>query len=322
MTKLVIQIPCYNEEKTLPVTLSSIPRVIPGIDQLELLVIDDGSSDRTVDVARAHSVDHVIRLPRNMGLASAFRAGLQAALDAGADIILNLDADNQYYAGDIPKLVEPILAGKAAIVVGARQIADIEHFSPVKKRLQKLGSWVVRCLSHTDIADAPCGFRAFSREAAMRLNVFSQYTYTLETIIQAGHERIPVISVPVGTNGNLRPSRLMRSTSQYIHRSLITILRAFITYSPLRFFATLGILFLFPGLLISLRFMYFYFTGRGEGHVQSLILSVLLMGAGFFLAVMAFVVDLIAVNRHLLENVHWRIQKMDELLRSEKRNNR
>jgi glycosyltransferase involved in cell wall biosynthesis len=319
LTKLIIQIPCYNEEATLGVTLDCLPRVVPGIDRVELLVIDDGSVDRTAEVALARSVHHLVRLPRHMGLAKAFRAGLEAALDAGADIIVNLDADNQYCAADIPKLVAPILAGKASIVIGARPIGEIEHFSPMKKMLEKLGSWLVRRVSCTDIADAPSGFRAINRNAAMRLNVFSDYTYTLETVIQAGQKRMAVISVPVGTNGQLRPSRLMKSTFQYVSLSLITILRTFMTYRPLRFFVTGGVLFLIPGFLIGFRFLYLFFFVTGEGHIQSLLLSVLLVGAGFFMLVMAFVVDLIAVNRHLLEDVDWRIQRVEARLRTEEK---
>ena len=241
MTKLIIQIPCYNEEETLGVTLDDLPRRVPGIQRVEWLVIDDGSADRTAEVARRHGVHHVVRLPVNQGLARAFMAGIRHSLAAGADIIVNTDADNQYCAADIPKLIQPILEGRASIVIGARAIAQIDHFSRRKKLLQRLGSWVVRVASGTDVPDAPSGFRAFSREAALLLNVFNTHTYTLETIIQAGRRGIPIVSVPIRTNPDLRPSRLIRSLPSYVLRSAVTILRSFATYKPLRFFASIGI---------------------------------------------------------------------------------
>lgn len=312
MTKLIVQIPCFNEEAILGVTLSALPRQVPGVDVVEWLVIDDGSTDKTVEVAKAHGVDHIVRLPQNQGLAKAFAAGLEASLKAGADIIVNTDADNQYCAEDIPKLVAPILAGKAEIVVGARPIGEIKHFSPVKKFLQKLGSWAVRLASKTDIPDAPSGFRAMSRDAAMRLQVFNEYTYTLETIIQAGQKSMAITSVPIRTNADLRPSRLVKSIPCYIQRQVLTILRIFMTYKPFRFFAVPGAILLSLGILISLRFLYFFFTARGAGHVQSLILSALLMGGGFFLVVVGLLADLIAVNRQLLERLDWRVQKIEE----------
>jgi glycosyltransferase involved in cell wall biosynthesis len=236
MTKLIIQIPCFNEEKALPVTLKELPRELPGISKIEWLIIDDGSTDRTVEVAKELGVDHVVRLINHQGLAKGFMAGLQACIDNGADIIVNTDADNQYYAGDIPKLIQPILDGKAEIVVGARPISEIKHFSPLKKLFQKWGSWMVRKVSHTDVEDAPSGFRAISREAAMHLHVFSEYTYTLETIIQAGQKGMAIISVPVRTNDFLRKSRLIHSIPAYLARSSNTILRIFMTYQPLEFF--------------------------------------------------------------------------------------
>ena len=314
MTKLIIQIPCYNEEAALGITLSSLPREIPGIDVIEWLIIDDGSTDRTVEVARSHGVDHVIHLPRNQGLARAFMSGLEACLKAGADIIVNTDADNQYSADDIPRLVEPILSGKAEIVVGARPIAEIKHFSPIKKILQKLGSWAVRFASKTDIPDAPSGFRAMTREAAMRLNVFNKYTYTLETIIQAGQKDMAITSVPVRTNEELRPSRLVKSIHSYVRRSVLTIIRITMTYKPFEFFAVPGMIAFALGLLLFLRFFYFYFTGDGAGHVQSVILAALLLGTGFFLSVVGLLADLISVNRKLLEKLDWRIQQMEESL--------
>ncbi|MFW6206837.1 MAG: glycosyltransferase family 2 protein [Gemmatimonadota bacterium] len=289
--KLVIQIPCYNEEGTLPVTLSKLPRHVEGVDEVEWLVVDDGSDDRTAEVAREHGVDHVVTLTRNQGLARAFVRGLEASLDAGADVVVNTDADNQYDADDIPKLVRPVLEGEADIVVGERPIDEMDHFSWLKKRLQRLGSWVVRLVSGTDVADAPSGFRAMSRTAARRLKVFNEYTYTLETIIQAGHKGMAVASVPIRTNERTRPSRLIGSVASYLRRQVLTILRIFVTYRPFFFFALLGLVTFGAGFLISLRFLYFFVTGDGSGHVQSLILSALLMGSGFFLGLVGLLAD-------------------------------
>jgi glycosyltransferase involved in cell wall biosynthesis len=322
MRKLIIQIPCYNEETALGVTLSALPREIPGVDVVEWLIIDDGSTDKTVEVARANGVDHIVRLPRHQGLARAFIAGLDASLGAGADLIVNADADNQYCADDIPRLIAPILAGEAEIVVGARPISEIEHFSPVKKLLQKLGSWVVRRASNTDIADAPSGFRAMSRDAAMRLHVFNEYTYTLETIIQAGQKGMVIASVPIRTNEDLRPSRLVKSIPDYIRHQVLTLLRIFMTYRPFRFFAVPGIALLSLGLLIGLRFIYFYATSRGAGHIQSLILAALLMGMGTFLAIVGLLADLISVNRQLLEQVDWRVQRIEGRLKDDRESER
>jgi len=312
--KLIIQIPCYNERETLGITLSGLPRELPGVGPVEWLVIDDGSTDGTAEAAASLGVDHIVRLPRNRGLARAFAAGLDASLRAGADVIVNLDADNQYRAEDIPRLIEPILAGRAEMVVGARPIEEIEHFSLPKKLLQRLGSWVVRLASRTDLPDAPSGFRAMSRDAAMRLNVFNEYTYTLETVIQAGQKGMAVASVPVGVNRELRPSRLVRSVPDYVRRSAGIIVRIFMTYRPLRFFAVPGTLALGLGLLIGVRFLYYYFTGHGSGHVQSVVLAALLMGAGFFLVITGLIADLISVNRRLLENLLWRVRRMEDRL--------
>ena len=308
MVKLIIQIPCYNEEKTLGVALDALPRRVPGVDVVEWLVVDDGSRDRTVEVARAHGVDHVVRLRRNRGLAWAFKAGLDAAIRRGADIIVNTDADNQYNAEDIPLLIAPILRGEAEIVVGARPIADIAHWSPLKKLLQRAGSWVVRVASHTDILDAPSGFRAMTRDAALRLNVFNDYTYTLETIIQAGRKNMAITSVPVRTNPDLRPSRLIHSIPLYIQRSLFTIVRIFMTYRPFRFFAIPGLAVFVLGLIPAVRFFYYYYLGSGNGHIQSLLFSVLFLGSGAFLMVIGLIADLIGVNRHMLEEVRWRLR--------------
>lgn len=299
--KLIIQIPCFNEELSLPITLSELPKTVAGFDIVEWLVIDDGSTDNTVEVAGDHGVHHVVRHVQNQGLAKAFMSGLDACLSLRADVIVNTDADNQYRGSDIERLVAPILAHQAEIVIGARPIDDTAHFSFVKKMLQRLGSWVVRVVSGTDIEDAPSGFRAFSASAAQKLMVFNEYTYTLETIIQAGQKNIPICSVPIGTNADLRPSRLVRSMPSYILRSFTTIIRIFVVYRPFRFFMTLGsILFLF-GVLIGVRFLWFYFADQSAGHVQSLILASVFLGMGFQTMLIAFVADLLAANRRLLE---------------------
>ncbi len=309
--KLIIQIPCYNEETTLAITLTDLPRHVPGIDSVEWLVIDDGSRDRTVEVAREFGVDHIISFGRNRGLAKGFMAGLEACLKAGADIIVNTDADNQYCAADIPKLVEPILAGHAQIVIGARPIQQIKHFSPTKKLLQQLGSWAVRVASRTSVADAPSGFRAISREAALELNVFNEYTYTLETIIQAGQKGMAVISVPIRTNGYLRPSRLVKSIFSYVQRSLITMLRIFITYKPFQFFMWLGSAPFFVGFLLGVRWLALYFSGTPRSHVPSLILSAILILIGSQLWVVGLLADLLAVNRKLLEEAQLRLRRAE-----------
>jgi len=318
MIKLIIQIPCFNEETTLAVTLSDLPTAVPGVDKLETLIIDDGSTDRTVEAARESGVNHIVLLPRHQGLAKAFMAGLEASLKAGADIIVNTDADNQYCADDIPKLVAPILKGSAEIVIGARPIGETDHFSPTKRWLQKLGSSVVRLASRTNIPDAPSGFRAISRNAAMQLHVFNEYTYTLETIIQAGQKSMAITSVPVRTNPYSRPSRLFKNIPAYLYRQVSTIARIFMTYRPFRFFAVPGALLFSGGFAIGLRFLYFYFTDGGEGKVQSLILGALMMGSGFFLVITGLLADLIAVNRNLLERVDWKVQQIEDDLRNNK----
>jgi glycosyltransferase involved in cell wall biosynthesis len=299
--KLIIQIPCFNEESSLPITLSELPKSVPGFDIVEWLVIDDGSTDNTVQIAGDHGVHHVVRHVQNQGLAKAFMSGLDACLSLGADVIVNTDADNQYRASDIELLVAPILSQQAEIVIGARPIDDTAHFSFVKKTLQRLGSWVVRVVSGTDIEDAPSGFRAFSASAAQKLMVFNEYTYTLETIIQAGQKNIPICSVPIGTNADLRPSRLVRSMPAYIVRSFMTIIRIFVVYRPFRFFMTLGTVLFLCGVLIGIRFLWFYFADQGAGHIQSLILASVFLGMGFQTILIAFVADLLAANRRLLE---------------------
>lgn len=314
MKKLVIQIPCFNEAETLATTLQALPKSVPGIDEIEVLVIDDGSTDDTLAVARKHGVRHFVSFPQNRGLARGFIAGLDKALAMGADVIVNTDADNQYNANDIATLVAPVLAGQADIVIGARPITSIAHFSPLKKLLQRLGSWVVRRASKTDVQDAPSGFRAISRDAAAQLNVFSDYTYTLETIIQAGQKGLAISSVPIRVNGETRPSRLMKSIGSYVRRSVLTILRIFITYRPLRFFASVGLLTFGAGFLLGARFLYYFIADSGEGHIQSLILASLLMSTGFIVTVTGILADLIAVNRKLLEQVSWRLHKIEDKL--------
>lgn len=301
--KLIIQIPCYNEATTLGIALAALPRTVPGFDSVEWLIIDDGSTDDTVRVAREHGVDHVVRHTRNQGLARGFMTGLDACLRLGADVIINTDADNQYNADDIPALTAPILAGEADIVIGARPIEAIEHFSPIKKFLQRLGSRVVRIASGTDIPDAPSGFRAMSRSAAHQLVVFNDYTYTLETIIQAGQKNMAITSVPVRINEDLRPSRLVKSIPSYIKRSIVTIIRIFVIYRPFRFFGTIGIVLFGAGLLIGLRFLWKWLGGEGEGHIQSLILAGALLVMGFQTILVAFLADLLAANRKLLEDI-------------------
>jgi glycosyltransferase involved in cell wall biosynthesis len=301
--KLIIQIPCLNEAETLAIALAALPRQVAGFDVVEWLIIDDGSTDDTVAVARACGVDHVVSHTRNQGLARAFMTGLDACIKLGADVIVNTDADNQYNADDIPALTAAVVAGKADIVVGARPIAAIAHFSPVKKALQRLGSWVVRVASKTDIPDAPSGFRAISSAAARQLVVFNNYTYTLETIIQAGQKNMAITSVPIRVNGDLRPSRLVKSIPSYIRRSIITIIRIFVVYRPFRFFGWIGALLFGAGLLIGLRFLWKYWLGDGGGHVQSLILAAALLVMGFQTFLVAFLADLLAANRKLLEDV-------------------
>ncbi len=305
--KLIIQIPCFNEAETLAITLSSLPRTVAGFETVEWLVIDDGSRDRTADVARDNGVHHVVRHSRNQGLARAFMTGLDACLRLEADVIVNTDADNQYNADDIPLLTAPILQQSADIVVGARPIATIEHFSPLKKLLQKIGSWVVRFASKTDIPDAPSGFRAMSRTAAQRMVVFNDYTYTLETIIQAGQKNMAITSVPIRVNKDLRPSRLVKSIPSYVAQSIITVIRISIIYRPFRFFGTISGVLLAAGLLLCLRFLWKYFVGEGAGHVQSLILAALLLGLGFQTLLIAVVADLLAANRKLLEEVRFKV---------------
>jgi len=310
--KLMIQIPCLNEQDQLPVTLGDLPREVEGFDQVEWLVIDDGSTDRTVEVARSGGVDHVVRLPNNKGLAYGFQAGLDACLKLGADVIVNTDADNQYSAADIPTLVAPILAGRAEIVVGDREVMTIEHFSALKKRLQRLGSWVIRQASDTDIPDATSGFRAYSRDAALQLNVVSTYTYTLESLIQAGKARSAITAVPVGTNEALRESRLFPSMGSYLRRNGVAIVRIYTGYEPLRVFSTMAVVLFALGVMAWMPFLWDWLAnGESEGHLQSVIL-----GAVFFLAavqvfVLGFLADTIATHRAVSQRILERVARLE-----------
>lgn len=309
--KLVIQIPCYNEENSLPITLNALPKSIEGIDEIEVLIVNDGSTDRTVEVARACGVKNFVNMPHNCGLAKAFVAGLNGALALGADIIVNTDADNQYCADDIEKLVKPILHSKADIVIGSRPVSQIEHFSPLKKLLQKLGSLVMRIISSTDVQDAPSGFRAFSRNAAIQLNVFDNYTYTLETIIQARAKGLELVCVPIRVNADLRKSKLVKNIFDYVRRSMFTMARMFIIYRPFRFFAILAGIFLIIGFLLGLRFLWFYLFESGAGHIQSLILSAILIITGVQIAVIAVLSELLSINRKILEDIQRRLKLQD-----------
>jgi glycosyltransferase involved in cell wall biosynthesis len=311
MTKLIVQIPCLNEAHTLPSTLQDIPRAIPGIDVVEILVIDDGSTDGTSDVARQNGVHHVVRFPRRRGLAAAFAAGLDACLNLGADYIVKTDGDNQYSGRDIPTLLEPLLAGRADVVIGDRQIPDHHSMSPTKKRLQRLGSWVVRQVSNTQVPDTTSGFRAYTRSAALQISIVSEFSYTLETIIQAGKKRMAIAHVPITTNPRTRESRLFGSTWTYIKASTATIVRIYAMYEPLKVFGVIGLLVFSGGLAGALRFLFFWFTGEGWGHVQSLILSAVLMIVGFQIALIGLVADVISGNRKLIEDVLFRIRRME-----------
>jgi glycosyltransferase involved in cell wall biosynthesis len=309
--KLIVQIPCFNEEETLARTVADIPRRIDGVDSVEVLIIDDGSTDRTADVARAAGVDHYVRHPRNRGLARTFRTGIDACLSLGADIIVNTDGDNQYAGADIPQLIRPILDRQADIVVGDRQTARLDHFSPLKKRLQAMGSWVVRQLSATTVPDAVSGFRAISRDAAFQLNILSNFSYTIEMLISAGRRGMAIASVPVRTNRTDRPSRLFRSIPRFMARSGTTILRMFAMYKPLRIFLLMGLALSIAGAIPVLRFLYFWAIGDGAGHVQSLILGGVLLVIGFMTLLIGLVADLISFNRQLLEMVLEKMRRLE-----------
>jgi glycosyltransferase involved in cell wall biosynthesis len=308
--KLIVQIPCLNEEATLPETLRAVPRSIPGIDVVEVLVIDDGSTDRTSEVARANGADHIVRFTRRKGLAAGFMAGLDASLRLGADVIVNTDADHQYPGHEIPRLVAPILAGQADMVIGDRGVDDVAHFSWTKRRLQGAGSWVVRKVSGTGVADATSGFRALTREAALRINIVSEFTYTLESIIQAGKKKMAVAHLPISTRAT-RPSRLFTSTWDYVKRSAATILRIYAMYEPFKVFVLTGGLLLTGGLVLGARYAYFWWLGDIRGHLQSAILSVLLLILGFQTLQWGVMADLVANNRKLIEDLLYRVRKME-----------
>lgn len=309
--KLIIQIPCYNEAETLEIALNDLPKVLEGVDTIEYLIINDGSKDETVEVARKWGVHHIVNFKQNKGLAKGFMAGLDGCLRNGADIIVNTDADNQYCGADIENLIRPILEEKADIVIGARPIDETEHFSFIKKKLQHFGSWVVRRASNTNIPDAPSGFRAFSRDAAMRINVINDYTYTLETIVQAGREKITITSVPIRTNPELRESRLFKSILGYVKKSVLTILRAYMMYKPLKCFSYLAVPPILVGLTIGIRFLIYYFEGVGSGHVQSLILACTLIIIGFLTGMIGLVGDIMAANRKILQDVQYHVRKAE-----------
>jgi len=309
--KLIVQIPCFNEEETLPQTVADIPREIEGVDTVEILIIDDGSSDRTTDVAREIGVDHIVVNKRNQGLAASFRNGLDACLKLGADIIVNTDGDNQYAGWDIPKLIAPILDGTADIVIGDRQTDRIEHFSKGKKLLQKLGSGLVRSLSGTEVPDAVSGFRAYSRDAALQMNIVSSFSYTIETVIQAGTKQLAVTSVPVETNAKTRESRLFSSIPRFIQRQVDTIVRMYSMYKPLRVFLAIGILLVVIGSIPIARFLFFYFSGDGAGHVQSLILGGTLLILGFVTFLIGLLADLVGFNRRLIEIVLEKVRRLE-----------
>lgn len=320
--KLIIQIPCFNEAEHLGPTLADLPRSIPGIDIIETLVISDGSRDATVEVAKACGVDHIVDLPINKGLATAFMAGLDRALREGADIIVNTDADNQYRAADIGKLVRPILEREAEFVVGDRPIPDIEHFSRQKRALQHLGSWVVRMASGTKVGDAPSGFRALSREAALRINTFDSYTYTLETIVHAGLSDVRIVSVPIGVNGETRPSRLVRSIPDYVMRSAKSILRTTLVYQPARTFVAMSLPLAILGGILALRWLWLYLGGSPRAHVPSLLASAGLLLSATFLLIAAVLGKLLAINRRLLQDIQYRLRKFDAQLNAQDDENR
>jgi glycosyltransferase involved in cell wall biosynthesis len=309
--KLIIQIPCLNEQDTLPGTLADLPREVSGFDSVEWLVIDDGSTDRTVEIAREQGVDHIVRLTNNKGLATAFQAGLDASLKLGADVVVNTDADNQYDGHDIPKLVAPIVKGDADMVVGNRVVEQVEHFSPLKKRLQRLGSWVVRGASGTDVPDTTSGFRAYNREAAIQVQVVSKYTYTLETIIQAGKMLVAVEHTPIRTNPKTRESRLFPSMWSYVRRNTISIFRIYALYEPLKVFMTAAAVVGLASFVIWGRFLYFYIDGSGKGHVQSLILGAVLFIAAVQLAALGVVGDILAGSRVLQQRILERVRRVE-----------
>jgi len=309
--KLIIQIPCYNEEKTLPLTIKDLPKSIEGIDLVETLVIDDGSKDKTIHTAQKMGVNHILSFKNNKGLAYAFSAGIEKCLELGADIIVNTDADNQYRGQDIPKLAKPVIEGKADMVVGDRQIDTIPHFSWMKKKFQKKGSALIRRLSKTSIPDTVSGFRAFSKDAAMRINTFTEFSYTLENLIQLGNQKLKIISVPIRTNEKLRESRLSKNILNFLSSQIATILRVYATYKALKVFTTIGLILILPGLFGFFRFLYFFFTSGGQGHIQSLVFSTALLIIGFIVFMFGIIADMISNNRKLIEKTLLKIKKIE-----------
>ncbi len=311
MRKLIIQIPCLDEAATLPATLADLPKAVSGIDVIETLIVDDGSRDDTVAVARAHGVHHVVRFRRHKGLAAAFAAGIDACLKHGANFIVNTDADNQYAGREIPRLLEPLLAGRADIVIGDRNIRGVAHMSWPKKLLQRFGSWAVRQVSNTEVPDTTSGFRAYTREAALRMTVVSEFSYTLESIIQAGKKRMAITHVPVTTNPRTRPSRLFSSVYDYVKHSGATIVRIYTMYEPLKVFTYIGVSIFLAGLLVAVRFLYYYLTGNGTGHLQSLVFSAVLLIVGFQVVLIGLLADVLSGTRKMLEDLLYRVRVME-----------
>jgi glycosyltransferase involved in cell wall biosynthesis len=308
--KVIIQIPCYNEEKSLPITVSGLPKKIDGIDRVEVLVIDDGSTDETVKAAESAGVNHIVSLSQNTGLANTFAVGIENCLKQKADILVNTDGDNQYCGDDVPKLIEPILAGKADVVIGERPIEEIPHFPWMKKKILKLGGWIVRRFTRIDVKDVVSGFRAYSKEAARKMNILTDYSYTLENLIQLRHQGLRIVSVPIRTNEKLRESRLIKSVPKYVTSQIATLLRVYTTYKALRVFAILGLLVMIPGLIGFTRFLYFfYIMGEGQGHIQSLIFSVVFLNVGFLILVFGILADLVGSNRKLMEKALYELKK-------------
>lgn len=309
--KLIIQIPCYNEEGTLEAVINDLPKKIQGVDIIETLIIDDGSTDRTVEVAQELGIDHIVPFKTHKGLARTFAAGIEYCLEQGADIIVNTDGDNQYKGEDIPKLINPILRGEADVTIGTRHIDEVPHFSFFKKKTQKLGSSIIRKLSGTPVKDATSGFRAFSKDAAMKINPLTEYSYTIESLVQLGNKKVKIMSVPIQINPKLRESRLIKNTPSFIIQQSTTLFRMYTVYKAFRLFTLLGAIVALPGLIGFLRFLYFYFTGNGEGHIQSLLFSAVFVICGFFILVFGVIADLVSSNRKMIEMMIYKIRKLE-----------